>query len=180
MVMFICGSGDFLVSTHLVPWATDAGISATTAGNMLAWFGLMSLGGLLVAGPVADRFGMKIPMAITFLIRTALFLMVLKYEGPLFFYIFAMAFGFTFAVTAPYAPMMVGKLYGLSHVGILSGFIATIHHSAGGFWTYMGGVFFDRTGNYEFAFLASAIMAFVASLSSLFIREKRHYPKFQR
>ena len=47
--MFICGSADFMVTTHLIPLVTDYNISPTTAGNMLAWLGLMSLVGLLVA-----------------------------------------------------------------------------------------------------------------------------------
>jgi MFS family permease len=42
--MFVCGGGDFLVATHLVPFVTDYGIATTTAANMLALFGLMSLG----------------------------------------------------------------------------------------------------------------------------------------
>lgn len=36
IVMFVCGSGDFLVAAHLIPFVTDDGISAVTAGNMLA------------------------------------------------------------------------------------------------------------------------------------------------
>ena len=31
VAMFACGSGDFLVSTHLIPFVTDYGVSATTA-----------------------------------------------------------------------------------------------------------------------------------------------------
>ena len=35
IVMIICGSGDFLITTHLIPMVTDYNISAATAGNML-------------------------------------------------------------------------------------------------------------------------------------------------
>ncbi|MBW2408770.1 MAG: MFS transporter, partial [Deltaproteobacteria bacterium] len=61
--MFICGSGDFLITTHLIPWVTDYSIPPTTAGNMLAWLGLMSLAGILIAGPVSDKIGTKTPIA---------------------------------------------------------------------------------------------------------------------
>ena len=57
LFMFVCGSGDFLVVTHLIPMVTDYGISAHTASNMLAWFGLLSLAGILVAGPASDLIG---------------------------------------------------------------------------------------------------------------------------
>ncbi len=164
-VMFVCGSGDFLVTTHLIPMVTDYNIPATSAGNMLAWLGLMSLPGILIAGPLSDRIGNKIPIALTFLMRFALFVFILKFQGLVSFYVFACAFGFT---------LLIGKLYGFSHVGLLSGFITTIHHLGGGFWAYLGGEIFDRTGSYELAFILSAIMALVAVLCTILIKEKRH------
>ena len=174
--MFVCGSGDFLVTTHLVALVTDYNISAVTAANMLGWYGLMSLGGILIAGPVSDVVGNKIPIALTFVIRFFLFFLILKYQGLLSFYIFALAFGFTSLITAPLTPTLLGKLYGLSHIGLLTGFIITIHHLAGGFWAYLGGLIFDKTGSYRLIFLLSLIMALMAIFSSLFIKEKRHYP----
>ena len=174
IVMFVCGSGDFLVAAHLIPLVTDYGISAVTAGNMLAWFGLMSLAGLLVAGPVSDLIGNKIPIALTFLVRFFLFLLILRYQTLGSFYVFALVFGFTLLITAPLTATLMGRLYGFSHVGLITGFITTVHHLGGGFWTYMGGVIFDRTGSYQLAFVLSAIMALVAFFSSIFIVEKKH------
>jgi len=173
--MFVCGSGDFLVTTHLVALVTDYNISAVTAANMLGWYGLMSLAGILIAGPASDVVGNKIPIALTFVIRFFLFFLILKYQGLLSFYIFALAFGFTSLITAPLTPTLLGRLYGFSHIGLLTGFIITIHHLAGGFWAYLGGLIFDKTGSYRLIFLLSLIMAFLAIFSTLFIKEKRHY-----
>ena len=174
IVMFICGSGDFLVATHLIPLVTDYGISAVTAGNMLAWYGLMSFAGVMVAGPASDLIGNKTPIALTFLLRVLLFLLILKYQNLASFYIFALSFGFTHLITAPITPTLVGSLYGFSHVGLISGFITTVHHLGGGFWAYMGGLIFDQTGSYRLAFVLSAMMALVAFGSSILIIEKRH------
>ena len=172
--MFVCGSGDFLVTTHLVALVTDYNISAVTAANMLGWYGLMSLAGILIAGPASDVVGNKIPIALTFVIRFFLFFLILRYQSLLSFYIFALAFGFTSLITSPLTPTLLGRLYGLSHIGLLTGFIITIHHLAGGFWAYLGGLIFDKTGSYRLIFLLSLIMAFLAIFSSLFIKEKRH------
>jgi MFS family permease len=174
IVMFVCGSGDFLVATHLIPLVTDYGIAPITAGHMLALFGLMSLVGLLIAGPLSDLLGNKIPIALTFLLRFFLFLLVLRYQTLGSFYVFALLFGFTLLITAPLNATLMGKLYGFSHVGLITGFITTIHHVGGGFWAYMGGVIFDRTGSYQLAFVLSSIMALAAFISSIFIIEKRH------
>jgi nitrate/nitrite transporter NarK len=66
-------------------------------------------------------------------------------------------------------------MYGLSHVGLISGVVGTIHHFGGGLWAYMGGLIFDQTGDYQLAFSISAIMALVAFFASVLIREKRHH-----
>lgn len=141
---------------------------------MMAWFGLMSMGGILLAGPASDLIGNKPPIVITFALRLILFLMVLKYRGPITFFIFAAGFGFTFLITAPLTTTLSGRLYGFTHVGLISGFITTVHHLGGGFWAYLGGVLFDKTGNYQIAFILSAALAVIAIVGSLAVKEKRH------
>jgi MFS family permease len=174
IVMFICGSGDFLVITHLIPFVTDHGIHPAKAGNMLAWIGLMSLVGILIAGPASDVIGNKVPMAIAFLLRLGAFLLILTYQNATSFYLFSVIFGLTYLVTGPLTTTLLGRLYGFSHIGLLSGFVTTVHHIGGGFWAYMGGLIFDQTGSYRLAFICSAIMAFIAFLCCSLIRERRY------
>jgi len=174
VVMFVCGSGDFLVTTHLIPFVTDHGIHPAQAGSMLAWIGLMSLFGVLIAGSASDLIGNKIPMAIAFLLRLGAFVLILTYQNSASFYVFSIVFGLTYLVMGPITTTLLGRLYGFSHIGLLSGFVTTVHHIGGGFWAYLGGVIFDHTGSYRFAFICSAIMACIAFLCCILIREKRH------
>ncbi|MBW2063937.1 MAG: MFS transporter [Deltaproteobacteria bacterium] len=174
-IMFICGSADFMITTHFIPFVTDQGVSAATGGNMLAWAGLMSLAGILIVGPVSDMIGNKVPIAATFILRFLLFSMILKYQNVLSFYVFSLFFGMTFLVTAVTLPTLSGKLYGTANLGAIIGVITTIHHVGGGFWAYVAGVVFDRTGGYQAVFLISAVMAAIAVFCTLGIREERHY-----
>jgi MFS family permease len=173
IVMFVCGSGDFLVTTHLVPMVTDFNISPAVAADMLGWFGLLSMGGMLVAGPASDRIGSKVPIALTFVLRLVLFFLILHYHNLITFYTFAAAFGFTFLITAPLTTTLVGKLYGFSHLGLISGFITMVHHLGGGLWAYLGGLIFDKTGSYYWCFIISAGMAGIAVVCTLLIKERR-------
>jgi sugar phosphate permease len=174
VIMFTCGSGDFLVMTHLIPLVTDHGISPVTGGNMLAWFGFMGLLGVLIVGPVSDLIGNKIPIAFTFMLRFGLFLLILRYQNLVSFYVFALTFGFTYLLLAPLSPILLGRLYGFSHIGFLAGFASTVHTIGGGFWAFVGGVVFDRTGSYQLVFMLSAVMALIAAFSGVFIKEMRH------
>jgi MFS family permease len=174
VAMFVCGAGDFLLTTHLVAMATDYGVPTSTAVSMLAWFGLLSLGGILLAGPASDLIGNKIPIAVTFALRVAVFALVVRYQTAWAFWVLALGFGFTFLVTAPLATTLMGRLYGFASIGLLSGFVTTVHHFGGGLWAYFGGVVYDATGAYTDAMAVSAVASAVALVCTLLIREVRH------
>jgi MFS family permease len=174
LVMFICGGGDYLATTALIPLATDFGISALSAGNMLGWYGAMSLIGILIAGPLSDRIGTKLPIIMTFLLRLALYALILRFKAVWSFYVFALLFGLTHLITAPLTPVLIGRMFGNSHLGVLSGFVNTIHFLGGGLWVSLAGELFDRTGSYQLIFQISAVAALVAVIAALFVAEKRH------
>jgi len=176
IALFACGSADFLVNYHLVPMVTDYGLSEGVAANMLAWLGLLSLAGILVAGPLADKIGNKIPIALTFVLRLALFVMLIFSKGPAPFWIFSLGFGFTLLVAAPLTTTLIGDLYGVTHIGFITAFVNTVHTFGGGLGALMGGVVHDHTQDYDLAFLVSAGLAAVAVVCSLLIRERRHLP----
>lgn len=174
VVMFICGGGDYFAVTHLIAMATDQGISTLAAGSMLAWYGGMSLVGILIAAPAADRIGNKAPIIASFILRFFLYLFLFRYKTAGAFYVFAFGFGFTHLITGPLTPMLVAKLYGFRHLGLLTGFVNTVHFIGAAIWPLLAGVLFDRTGDYQLTLVLSAIAAAVAILCSFFIVEKRH------
>jgi MFS family permease len=174
IVMFICGSHDFFITTHLIPFATDHGVSPATASNMLAWFGLMGLAGILIAGPVADMIGVRIPIMLSFALRVLIFLLILRRSDVTSIYTFALAAGFTVLITAPLNPLLMVRLFGLSHVGLLASVVTTVHHLGGGFWVFAGGLIFDYTGGYTSIFMLSVATSALAVLCMALVKEKRH------
>jgi len=174
VAMFVCGAGDFLLTTHLVPMATDHGVPTSTAVAMLAWFGLLSLGGILLAGPLSDLIGDKVPIASAFALRVVLFLLVMRYQNTAAFWALSLGFGFTFLITAPLTTTLMGRMYGFANIGLLGGFITTVHHVGGGLWAYLGGAVYDATGGYGPAMGVSAAVSAVALVCTLLIREVRH------
>ena len=180
VAMFVCGAGDFLLTTHLVPMATDHGVPTSTAVAMLAWFGLLSLGGILLAGPMSDLIGNKAPIAGAFALRVVLFLLVVRYQNSAAFWALSLGFGFTFLITAPLTTTLMGRMYGFASIGLLSGFITTVHHLGGGLWAYLGGAVYDATGSYNVAMAISAGASAVALVCTLLIREVRHVAPEER
>jgi MFS family permease len=133
----------------------------------------MSLLGILIAGPASDRFGCKIPIVLTFLLRVLAFLLILRTQSLVSLYVFSLVFGLTGFVTGPLTPILVSRLYGVSHLGYIAGILNTLHHIGGGFWAYLGGWVFDQTGSYRLAFILSAVISLIAAFCTLLVSERR-------
>lgn len=94
--------------------------------------------------------------------------------------VLSLGFGFTFLITAPLTTTLMGRLYGFANVGLLGGFITTVHHLGGGLWAYLGVAVYDATGSYTVAMVISAGASAVALVCTLLIKEVRHVAPDER
>ncbi len=153
-----CGFTDFLMTTHLAPYATDLGMAPTVAANAVSLWAAANVVGILAAGTVAARIGTRAALVLTYALRaTALFYLPFVRE-PWQLYLFSGLFGATFFTTAPLASTLVGQLFGPVHHGAIFGAANLFHHTAGAFGSYAGGLVFDVTGSYRPIFLLAALV----------------------
>jgi len=161
-VFAVCGLDDFFVTTHLVAYAEDSGVSQLFAGNLLAVMGLAALIGVLLAGAFGDKTGPVMPTIASFVLRIACFGLLLIDSSTISIAVFTLVFGLTFLVTAPLTVLFVRDAFGMKHLGAISGLITMVHHTFGGIGAYAGAVIFDANGSYAIAFaimLASSVLA---------------------
>jgi len=161
-VMDLClGFCMFAIIVHIVPHATELGISAGSAANILATIGGMMIVGRVVLGSAADRIGNRQIFIIGFiLVSAALFWLVPAMEMWRL-YLFAVVFGFAVGGMGPSESPLIAGLFGLSSHGLILGVIAlgfTIGASSGPLLT---GYIFDVTGSYQAAFLVSAAIGII-------------------
>jgi MFS family permease len=153
-----CGFTDFLMTTHLAPYASDLGMTPTVAANAVSLWAAANVLGILVAGTVAARIGTRAALVLTYSLRAAA-LFYLPFVGePWQLYLFAGLFGATFFTTAPLSSTLVGQLFGPAHHGAIFGAANLFHHSAGALGSYAGGLVFDVAGSYRPIFLLAALM----------------------
>ncbi len=172
-MMAICGFNDFFVSTHLVAFAQDRGISTFLAGNLLALAGGTGLLGVIVAGHWSDRSGAVWPTLVCFVIRILIFGLVLVDQSPLSVAIFGLGFGFTFLITAPLNIVFVRQAFGTKNLGALTGLVIMAHHVFGGIGAYIGASIFDATRSYNIAFALQLVTAAIALVLTLGLRRPR-------
>jgi MFS family permease len=131
-------------------------ISMAIAGGCLGQFVLVPL-----ASQFVTAFGWRISFAI---IGAA----ILGVNLPLIHFLIH------FLITAPITTTLVARLYGFTYVGVITGFITTVHHFSGGLWAWLGGVIYDGFGSYQLAFAISSLLALIASVCAMLIREEKH------
>ena len=158
----VCGFQDFFVATHVVAFAIDQGVGSLLAGNILALMGVLGLIGVLTSGYLSDAFGVTRPVMLCFIVRLPIFAFILFVQETPAIAAFALAYGFTFLITAPLTAVFAGNLFGPSRLGTVSGLINAVHQVAGGVGAFVGAVIFDRSGSYDGAFALMAALAAVA------------------
>jgi predicted MFS family arabinose efflux permease len=159
----ICGFQDFFVSSHVVAFALDQGEGALFAGNLLAFMGLAGLVGVLAAGAWSDRSGPVWPTLACFVLRIAIFALILVDRSPLAIAVFALGYGMTFWATAPLTVIFVRDLFGNRNLGMISGLVTMGHHIAGGLGALTGAMLFDTDGDYLAAFALMLVLSIIAS-----------------
>jgi MFS family permease len=169
----LCGFQDFFVATHLVAFAHDRGVESMAAGGLLALMGLAGVIGVVFVGILNDRVGPRRPTIICFVLRTALFGLILIDDSAASIVLFAMLYGLTFWMTAPLAVVFASNMFGIAHLGAISGLINMLHHMSGGLGAYVGAVTFDLSGSYNAVFALLLLMSIAALLLSFALPHDR-------
>ena len=160
--MFFClGFCTLTIMVHVAPHATDLGISAASAANILATIGGASIVGKVVLGTAADRIGNRQALIIGFILMAAALFWVVSATEAWILYLFAAAFGFAYGSCAASESPLVAGLFGLSSHGLILGVIGfgfTIGASVGPF---VAGYIFDVSQSYQMAFLVCAAIGVI-------------------
>jgi len=172
--MFFCfGFCLFSIMVHIVPHATDLGISTANAATILSIIGISSIVGKVGMGYVIDRMGSRLGWVIGFIIMAiALFWLTVAGEAWMF-YAFAIIFGFAYGGCVSGEAPLIAELFGLSSHGVLLGvgsFIFTIGAAIG---PLLAGYIFDASSSYQQAFLICGIVAILGLILTAFVKPIR-------
>ncbi|AZV43243.1 MFS transporter [Peribacillus asahii] len=173
----ICGfTTTGLMDTHLIPFAQACGFSAPVTSAAVSTLAAFNVIGTLVSGILADRFNNKNILVVLYFTRaiTVAFLvfaasgsgLVLFIEYPILLFIFAISFGLVdFATVAPTVKLLSEYFEGQS-VGLLSGWLFMSHQLGSALGSYIPGILFDQTGNYQQSFIMAFVLLVIAGVLS--------------
>jgi len=150
------------IMTHTVPHATDIGISAAQAANILAIIGGAGILGRVAMGSLADRIGAKQAFAICFALLSAILVVLLLAKEAWLFYLFGAVFGIAYGGIAALIGPLIADLFGLRAHGTILGVSSFGGTLGGAIGPVMTGRIFDVTGSYQLAFIIFIILSVVA------------------
>jgi MFS family permease len=171
----ICSFGVFVPFVHLVPYARDHGIAASSAVLLLGVIGIGSTAGRFFLGGLADRIGRELSLLLMF-VGMALALAVWAISTTIWPLVaFAFVYGVFYGGWVAVLPAVVMDYFGGRNV---SGLIGALYTSVA-FGTLVGpsaaGFAFDATHSYRLPILLSAganiaAAVIVAATSSVTVR----------
>ena len=161
---FVCGLQLVFITTHLPVFLGDRGLPPHIASWALALVGLLNIVGAFVCGWLGGHVSKRKALATVYLLRDIImcsfFMLPVTPTSAL---IFGAAMGLLWLGTIPLTSGLIVVFFGPKHLSMLYGIVFASHQVGSFVGSWLGGVLYDITGNYDFMWwlnVAAALFAF--------------------
>src|SRR5947208_649933 len=163
LAFFACGFQLVFITTHLPAYLQLCGVAPGIGATALGLIGLFNAVGTYMFGLLGARYSQKHLLALIYLLRTLIIVVFLLARiSAASTLVFAAAMGFLWLGVAPLVTGIIGRVFGLTHFNTLYGIVFFSHQVGSFFGAWMGGVVFDRFGNYDFGWGALIVIGITA------------------
>jgi MFS family permease len=171
---FVCGWHITLVATHIPAYLNDRGLPGWCAATLLSMIGLFNIFGTLTSGYLSTKFSKKVILSFIYFARgIVITLFVFLPPSPTLAVLFGVTFGFLWLATVPPTAGIVSFIFGTKYMGLLYGIVFLSHQVGSFFGAYLGGIFKEVYGSYDYAWYVSIALSIFAGLIHLPINEKQ-------
>ena len=171
---FVCGWHITLVATHIPAYLNDKGLPGWCAATLLSMIGLFNIFGTLTSGYLSTKFKKKLILSFIYFARgIVIALFIFLPPSPTLAVLFGITFGFLWLATVPPTAGIVSFIFGTKYMGLLYGIVFLSHQVGSFFGAYLGGVFKEIYGSYDYAWYFSIALSIFAGLIHLPINEKQ-------
>ena len=170
---FVCGFHITLVGTHVPKYVIDRGLEDWTAAMILSLIGFFNIIGSLLSGYLSSKKSKKIILSgIYFLRGISICLFIFTPPSTISSIIFGASFGMLWLSTVPATSGIVAHIFGTKYLGLLYGLVFLSHQIGSFFGAYLGGLFYDLYGSYDYAWYLAIALSIFAALIHLPIKEQ--------
>ena len=165
------------LSVHLMPYATDAGISSTASAAALGLLGGFSIPGRIMSGFISDRIGWQKVMALSLLGMGLSVLWLLFMESQWMLYCFVFFYGLFHGLRIPSQIGILSRFFGMRSLGELIGITSAMGSLISSFAPYIAGFIFDTTSSYFMVFIIVMVFLVGGSLVAIVVKEPLTRPE---
>ena len=170
---FVCGFHITLVGTHVPTYVIDRGLESWTAAAILSLIGLFNIFGSLCSGYLSTKMSKKIILSAIYSLRgISIILFIFLPASNINSFIFGASFGFLWLSTVPATSGIVAHMFGTKYLGLLYGIVFLSHQIGSFFGAYLGGLFHDIYGSYDYAWYLAIALSVFAAIIHLPIKEQ--------
>ena len=170
---FVCGFHITLVGTHVPTYVIDRGLESWTAAAILSLIGLFNIFGSLLSGYLSTKISKKIILSFIYALRgLSIILFIFLPASNINAFIFGASFGFLWLSTVPATSGIVAHMFGTKYLGLLYGIVFLSHQIGSFFGAYLGGLFYDLYGSYDYAWYLAIALSVFAAIIHLPIKEE--------
>ena len=171
---FVCGWHITLVATHIPEYLNDKGLPGWCAATLLSMIGLFNIFGTLTSGYLSTKYPKKLVLSFIYFMRgIVIALFIFLPPSPTLAVLFGITFGFLWLATVPPTAGIVSFIFGTKYMGLLYGIVFLSHQVGSFFGAYLGGIFKEVYGSYDYAWYVSIALSIFAGLIHLPIKEKQ-------
>jgi OFA family oxalate/formate antiporter-like MFS transporter len=166
---FVLSAGFYFVSAHVVAYATDVGISVTSAALILTVMGVGGIAGTLLAWSITVKLGNRGALLLLLGIQTLALLFLIWATSLWLLFALVLFFGFGLGAASPVRTTMIPHLFGTRSMGTIMG-LATFAWAVGGIaGPVLAGYIFDLSQSYDIAFLAGGLLLIIGMLAVYYL-----------
>jgi MFS family permease len=170
---FVCGFHITLVGTHIPTYVIDRGLESWTAAAILSLIGLFNIFGSLLSGYLSTKMKKKVILSALYALRgISICLFIFLPASNINAFIFGASFGFLWLSTVPATSGIVAHMFGTKYLGLLYGIVFLSHQIGSFFGSFLGGLFHDIYGSYDYAWYLAIVLSIFAAIIHVPIKEE--------
>jgi MFS family permease len=156
---FLCCAAHSGPIFHMVSYAIGCGIAPLAAVSIYSVEGLSGLGGRLLLGLLADRFGAKRVLVAGLLVQSFAIASYLVVDRLGEFYALSVVFGTAYGGVMPLYAVLARESFGQRVMGTLFGAMTMASSIGMAFGPWAGGRIFDSFGSYAWLYVGASTIA---------------------
>ncbi len=172
-VGLVTAVGFYFIIVHIVPYATDAGIAATSAALIISFMSAGNITGKLLVWQIARKTGNRNTLLLLLALQAIVLLLLMHTENLWMLLALGAVYGFGFGATMPIRMSMIPEYYGTKSLGILVGVVSIAWAIGGISGPILAGYIFDMSGSYDIAFLSGALLMVSSMIVTSFLKSPK-------